>query len=65
MKIPDPIPLAAYGASILASSALDLRPAPQCSSGVDAHDGGTDGPTLNRIGADFRFEVPGQSSVSS
>ena len=25
MKIPDPIPLAAYGASILASSALDLR----------------------------------------
>jgi len=29
-------PLAAYGASILASSALDLRP--QCSSGVDTHD---------------------------
>ena len=29
-------PLAAYGASILASSALDLRP-PQCSRGVDAH----------------------------
>ena len=29
-------PLAAYGASILASSAFDLRP-PQCSSGVNAH----------------------------
>ena len=49
MKIPDPTPLAAYGASILASSALDLRPAPQCSSGVDAHDGGTAGRTLNRF----------------
>ena len=49
MKIPDPTPLAAYGTSILASSALDLRPAPQCSSGVDAHDGGTAGRTLNRF----------------
>ena len=33
---PDLTPLAAYGASILASSALDLR-LPQCSIGVDAH----------------------------
>ena len=49
MKLSDPTPLAAYGASILASSALGLRPAPQCSSGVDAHDGRTDGRTLNRF----------------
>jgi len=35
--LPTPHTLAAYGASILASSALDLRPPPQCSSGVDAH----------------------------
>jgi len=34
--LPQTPPLADYGASILASSALDLRP-PQCSSGVDAH----------------------------
>jgi len=33
---PQTPPLAAYGSSILASSALDLQP-PQCSSGVDAH----------------------------
>ena len=35
--LPQTPTLAAYGASILASSALDLRP-PQCSSGVDAHE---------------------------
>jgi len=36
-QTPPPSPLI-YGASILASSALNLRPPPQCSSGVDAHD---------------------------
>jgi len=36
---PQTSPLAAYGASILATSALDLLPPlPQCSSGVDAHE---------------------------